>query len=414
MSEQVTSSPVVGGEGTESQPAPREQTPSAGFLLDHDTNAKPVISVVIPTLNEEQGIAQCIEAVETALNELRLPGEVIVSDGSTDRTPEIAREMGAVVVEPDAPGYGYAYRYAFEHARGEVVVIGDADTTYDFSELPTLLERLESTDADIVLGSRLDGEIKPGAMPALHQYVGNPLLTRFLNAFYDAGVSDAHSGFRVIRREVIDELELTTDGMEFASEMIMAAAAQDYRIEEVPITYHEREGEATLDSFRDGWRHVKFMTVNAPNYLFSFPGGLWMLVGLGVMGASYSTTPAGGLHLGLHTMIAGSLLTILGWQVWSLGVLATVASNPIQSPSDRITQFIIGNVSLEHGTLLGTGLATLGVVLVAGVGLRSVGVETGGVTVMKEFTVACTVTVLGLLMVFESFFFGLVHPDTST
>ncbi|PSP50328.1 glycosyl transferase, partial [Halobacteriales archaeon QH_1_68_42] len=190
--------------GTENEPAldgvvDGSAESSSGTLVDADSDVDPTLSVVLPTLNEEEGVRWCIEQVKEVALEFGLVTEIIVSDSSTDRTPEIARDLGAIVVEPEAAGYGNAYKHAFEHVRGEYVAIGDADTTYDFGELPELIEVVYEEDADIVLGSRLEGEIKDGAMPPLHQYVGNPLLTKFLNTFYDAGVSDAHSGMRVIK-----------------------------------------------------------------------------------------------------------------------------------------------------------------------------------------------------------------------
>lgn len=167
---------------------------ASDVLVPRRSDTDPLISFVMPTMNEEAGIAACIEWATEALGELGVTGEIIVSDSSDpdDRTPDIAAEAGAHVVTPDQTGYGYAYQYAFERTRGEYIVIGDADTTYDFRDLPRLLDQLQAVDADMVMGSRLEGEIKPGAMPSLHQYVGNPLLTSFLNTFYDAGVSDAH------------------------------------------------------------------------------------------------------------------------------------------------------------------------------------------------------------------------------
>jgi len=205
-------------------------TTEEDLLLGADSEISPLVSIVMPTMNEEAGIREFIERVKRAVRKSGHPTEVIISDDSTDRTPEIARELGAIVVEPDEAGYGYAYRYAFDHCRGDYIVIGDADTTYDFEQFPKLLEPVVRGEADMVMGSRLDGDIKPGAMPALHQYIGNPLLTKFLNAFYDAGVSDAHSGFRAFRAEMLDELDLQTTGMEFASEMIMAPARATSRL----------------------------------------------------------------------------------------------------------------------------------------------------------------------------------------
>ncbi|ELY63495.1 glycosyltransferase family 2 protein [Natrinema versiforme] len=312
-------------------------------------DVSPTLSIVLPTKNEAAGIGECLDRIERAIATLGVPTEIIVSDSSTDRTPEIARAHGATVVMPDRPGYGAAYQRAFEAARGEFIVIGDADTTYDFAAIPRLVEHLVATDADLVLGSRLAGEIEPGAMPWLHRYVGNPLLTRFLNTFYGTEVSDAHSGFRVVTRAALETLELTTDGMEFASEMIMEAGARGLTIEEVPITYHEREGEATLESFRDGWRHVRFMLTNAPGYLFSVPGlGLGVL-GLVLMGLVAAGTPVGGVTLGVRSMIAGGVLVLVGYQIMSFAVFSTVATDPIQRPSDPLTRWLNRALTIRRG-----------------------------------------------------------------
>ncbi|WP_114577208.1 glycosyltransferase family 2 protein [Saliphagus sp. LR7] len=381
-----------------------DATEADELLVGPESEREPTISIVMPTLNEEEGVGECITRAKRAIAELGVPAEIILSDSSTDRTPEIGRKMGATIVTPDEPGYGYAYRYAFDRARGEFIVIGDADTTYDFEKIPELLDRLEETGADMVMGSRLEGEIKSGAMPPLHQYIGNPLLTKFLNAFYDAGVSDAHSGFRIIRRSSLEYLDLKSDGMEFASEMIMEAGAKDMVIEEVPITYHEREGEATLESFKDGWRHVRFMLVNAPGYLFSAPGAALSGIGLLVMILAVIGESINGVTPGVHSMIAGSLLTIVGYQIGTLGVFAAVTSDPIQKPEDPITERITGSLSLERGATIGLVIFTAGG-LYAGVLL----IEwiSGGFGTM-EFTigslVAFTAIIIGLQTVFSSFY----------
>ena len=382
--------------------------PASSLLLGADSDREPVLSVVMPTMNEEEGIETCLNWIEEAVLELGLPTEIIVSDSSTDRTPEIARERGAIVVEPDQQGYGYAYRYAFERARGEYVVMGDADATYDFSEIPRLLEHLEAEDADVVMGSRLEGEIEDGAMPPLHQYVGNPLLTTFLNAFYDAEVSDAHSGFRIFRRDTLDELGLETDGMEFASEMIMEAGAQNLDIEEVPIVYHEREGEETLDSFQDGWRHVRFMLVNAPGYLFSVPGLLLGVFGLSIMTVAWSGVTVGGVSPGINSMIVGSLLTIVGYQIGSLGIFATVASDPIQKPADSVTRALTEQVSLERGATLGLVVFGLGALTAGGLVYRWAANGFILLRFTKTALSAFTAIVIGLQTVFSSFFLSTI------
>ena len=378
------------------------------WLLPADSETEPVLSVVMPTLNEEEGIRECIERVTTALDELALPGEVVISDSSTDRTPEIARAMGAVVVEPDEAGYGYAYRYAFEQVRGDYVVMGDADTTYDFETIPELLGPVRDGDADICMGSRLEGEIRDGSMPTLHQYVGNPLLTTFLNSFYDAGVSDAHSGFRVFSKEALETLELETDGMEFASEMIMDAGARDLEIAEVPIIYHEREGEETLDSFRDGWRHVRFMLVNAPGYLFSVPGISMWLVGLLIMGLAFGGASLGPYSPGMHSMVLGSLLVLIGFQVFTMGVFSTIAGDPIREPTDPLTTMLQEKLRLERGVAAGFTLFGLGSIYA--VYLVSQWVASGFSTVplLLADIVAFTAIVVGLQTMFSSFLLSAV------
>jgi len=387
-------------------------TEGTRWLLSADSTIDPTVSVIMPTLNEEEGIRECIERVVTALQQLQTHGEVIISDSSTDRTPEIAREMGAIVVEPDGKGYGYAYRYAFEHVRGKYVVMGDADTTYDFESIPRLLEPVRDGTADICMGSRLEGEIREGSMPTLHKYVGNPLLTTFLNLFYEAGVSDAHSGFRVFSREAIDTLDLNSDGMEFASEMIMDAGAKNLEIEEVPIIYHEREGEETLDSFRDGWRHVRFMLVNAPGYLFSVPGIVMGALGALVMGLAISGTTIGGVRVGPHSMIGGSLLLLVGFQALSMGVFATVTSNPIRKPSDPLTGWLVDNLRLERGATAGLALFGSGAVYAGYLATRWIASGFTRLPLLMADIAAFTAIVLGLQTVFSAFFMSTVVATT--
>ena len=383
------------------------------LLLDETSDVRPTLSVVLPTLDEEEGIADCLEQIKSAMAEMRILTEIIVVDSSTDSTPEIAKEHGAIVVEPKERGYGSAYKYGFEHVRGRYVVMGDADTTYDFTAIPRLLEPIVNGEADICMGSRLEGTIKSGSMPALHKYIGNPVLTRFLNAFYDAGVSDAHSGFRVLSRDALEQLELQSSGMEFASEMVMDASERGLRITEVPITYHERKGEETLDSFRDGWRHVKFMLVNAPSYLFSVPGTVTALAGIAIMVLSLFEVTIGGLVFGLQTMVGGSLLTVVGYQVTCFGLFTSVAADPIREPRGPITTWARENFQLEHG--VGIGLAAFFPGTVMLLYLSMTGVLQGGVNLPSAMwtLVASTAILLGVQTVFSSFFMSILAEENS-
>lgn len=404
----MASSTTQSSVGQDRTAVSREQSADE-LLVGRNSETTPHLSVVMPTLNEEAGIRTCIDWIKTAIENIQLSTEIIISDSSTDRTPEIAREMGAIVVEPDGKGYGYAYRYAFERTRGTYIAMGDADTTYDFKQIPRLLGELEETGADMVMGSRLNGEIRDGAMPALHQYIGNPALTRFLNTFYGAGVSDAHSGFRIFTREAYETMDWETTGMEFASEMIMEAGAKNLDIVEVPIVYHEREGEETLESFRDGWRHVRFMLVNAPGYLFSVPGLLLTLFGVVVMTIAHTGVALGDVTLGVNSMIAGSLATIVGTQVGSLGVFATVTSDPIQQPDDPLTAGITTYATLERG-------ATAGIIVFAAGGAYASWLVGdwilsgfGSVPFTTAALVAFTAVVVGIQLIFSSFFLSAVN-----
>ncbi|MEZ3144870.1 glycosyltransferase family 2 protein [Halobaculum sp. MBLA0143] len=383
-----------------------EQT---AMLVDEDSDTEPVLTVVMPTLNEEAGIEECITRVKNAVVELGVPTEIVVSDSSTDRTPEIAREMGARVVEPDRDGYGYAYQYGFEHARGEYIAMGDADTTYDFEQLPQLYREVADGDADLVLGSRFEGEIKSGAMPPLHQYLGNPALTAFLNVFYGSDISDAHSGFRVFTAEALDQMSMESTGMEFASEMLMSAVSEGLEVDEVPITYHEREGEATLDSFSDGWRHVKFMLANAPRGLFSVPGLVMSLLGTTIMALGYAETQLFGHLFGLHSTILGSLLLLVGTQVGAFGYYTGLASSPIQDPSGPISDIVRSVFSLERGLLVGAMLMTSGVSIAGYLLYRWADSGFNELPAIASTIVAYTLILIGVQAFFSSFFVDILR-----
>jgi hypothetical protein len=259
------------------------------------------------------------------------------------------------------------------------------------------------------MGSRLEGEIQQGAMPKLHRYVGNPLLTKFLNAFYQAGVTDAHSGMRVFSRAAYEEMNLETDGMEFASEMIMEAGARGLTIAEEPITYHERAGEATLESFRDGWRHVRFMLVNAPGYLFSVPGVVLTFVGFAVMLLSLFDVSFGETSFRIHSLVGGSLLTLLGTQVTAFGAFAARAGDPIRKPRDPLTEFVLERVRLEHGATFGFALFAAGLVFVTAMVSQWVTNDFTRLPFVEGNVLALTAVVLGLQITFQAFFLSAIE-----
>lgn len=233
---------------------PAMKTPGPTAAVDSET-----ISIVMPCLNEEKAIAQCIAWAREGLDRAGLSGEIIVADnGSTDRSVEIACAAGARIVHQPHRGYGNAYHKGFAASTGTFIVMGDADATYDFRDIDRLIAPLRG-GYDYVLGSRFRGTILAGAMPWTHRYVGNPLLTFVLNALYGLKSSDAHSGLRAFTRDAYLRMGLTSPGMEFASELVIKAAQNKLRVAEVPITYYPRAGASKLNALRDGWRHLRFM-----------------------------------------------------------------------------------------------------------------------------------------------------------
>ncbi|MFA4701980.1 glycosyltransferase family 2 protein [Pyrococcus kukulkanii] len=361
------------------------------------------VSVIIPTLNEEKTIGRCIEKIKRVFKEYNIKGEIIVADNSTDKTPEIARSMGAKVVTPDGRGYGYAYIYGFRYAKGKYIVMADGDDTYDFLEMPKLLEPLMKGEADLVIDTRLKGKILPGAMPALHRYIGNPILTWILNLFFGVGVSDAHCGFRAFTREALEKMNLKCPGMEFASEMLIEAKRKGLRIKEVPITYYPREGESKLSSFSDGWRHLKFMLIQAPDWLYFIPSGFFFLLGvlllvLGFLKINIGVVP------GTYSMVAGSLFIILSYQVMNFGIFSKLYGIKHGYFEDgKFVSWITKHLNLERGILIGLAIFLLGVTYVLYLGHIFLSQGYSKLPFRGEYMVGFTLIVIGLQTIFSSF-----------
>jgi len=272
----------------------------------------PLVSVILPALDEEQTIGNCIAKIQQVFREQEISGEILVADASSDRTGEIARSLGATVIRTGRTGYGNAYLAGFRQASGRYLVMGDADDTYDFLEIPRLLEPLEN-GADLVIGSRFKGTIQRGSMAPLHRYIGNPVLTWMVNVIFGSHFSDAHSGFRAITREALDRLSLRTGGMEFASEMLINASRERLRIVEVPVDYYPRKTPSKLHSFADGWRHIRFVLLMKPLPFVAIPGILFSVTGLLLMAFFYFQGDVESSHL--HTFILGAIMVMGGLQV---------------------------------------------------------------------------------------------------
>ena len=374
---------------------------------DAEDRHAPLVSVVIPCLNEAENIELCVTAALGALRDGAIDGEVLVVDNaSEDDSAALAAAAGARVVLEPRRGYGSAYLAGFAAARGEYIVMADADLTYDFNEIPRFVAELND-GAELVMGDRMDN-IQPGAMPWLHRYIGNPLLSGLLNFFFRTGVKDAHCGMRALRRDVLPRLDLRTTGMEFASEMVIRASKEHLKIAEFPIEYHPRGGESKLSSFRDGWRHLRFLLVHSPTHLFVVPGTL--LAGLGTLILVFVATGLDffGRAWGLHALIGGALLMIVGTQVLGLGLCAHAYGTYFMGERDPWFDRMRSRFRLEHGLLLG------GVFMLIGVAMGAVIVATwishgfGSLADEHLAVVAASLVIVGIQIFFSSFLLSIL------
>jgi glycosyltransferase involved in cell wall biosynthesis len=382
------------------------QTSTPPAIEPSDADA-PLVSVVIPCLNEAENIERCVTAARAALQAMGVRGEVLVADNdSDDDSARLAEAAGARVVVEPRRGYGSAYLAGFAASHGRYIVMADADLTYDFNDIPRFVAAL-GEGAEMVIGDRMDN-IQPGAMPWLHRYVGNPILTGLLNLFFRTGVKDAHCGMRAVRRDVLARLDLRTTGMEFASEMVIRASKEKLRIAEFPIEYHPRGGESKLSSFRDGWRHLRFLLVHSPNHLFIVPGAALAGVGtliLVLVGAGLNFF---GRAWGLHTLIGGAVLMIVGTQVLALGLCAHAYGTYFMGEKDPWFDRMRARFRLEHGLLLGGAFALAGVAMGVVIVLTWISHGLGSLADERLAVIAASLIIVGIQIFFSSFLLSIL------
>jgi hypothetical protein len=324
------------------------------------------VSVVMPCLNEAETVGVCIEKARRALAELGVAGEVVVADnGSTDGSQEIAERMGARVVRVEARGYGSALMGGIAAARGRYVIMGDADDSYDFSALAPFVEKLRA-GYGLVMGNRFKGGIAKGAMPPLHKYLGNPVLTGVGRLLFRSPCGDFHCGLRGFSKEAVERLDLRTTGMEFASEMVVKATLHDIGVTEVPtrLAPDGRSRAPHLRRWRDGWRHLRFLLLYSPRWLFLYPGALLMLAGL-AMGAWLLPGPrtVGGATLDIHTLLYAAVAVIVGFQAINFAVFTKIfAISEGLLPEDPRLNRVFRYVNLEAGLVVGATLLVAGLV----------------------------------------------------
>ncbi len=373
------------------------------------------LTVVLPCLNEAETLAVCIRKAKASIAGLGIDGEVVIADnGSTDGSQDIARAEGARVVDVPIRGYGAALTAGIADAKGEFVIMGDADDSYDLSNLGPFVEALRG-GADLVMGNRFAGGIEPGAMPALHRYLGNPVLTAIGRILFRSPVKDFHCGLRGFRREAILELDLRTTGMEFASEMVVKATLNKLNIVEVPTTLSPdgRSRAPHLRTWRDGWRHLRFLLLYSPRWLFLYPGMILFLVGL-VLGGVLLTGP---IQIGEHALDVSALVyamaaVLIGYQAILFAAFsrAFVANEGLMPPSPGM-QKAFKILNLERGLIIGLLL------LIVGIGLAIYGFIHWGSSdfgaldardAVRLAVPAATLSVLGFETIMGSFFLSVL------
>src|SRR5256885_380979 len=377
------------------------------------------VSVVIPCLNEANSIGVCVDKAVRSLAAAKLRGEVVVADnGSTDGSVEIAKQRGARVVHVEQRGYGAALRAGIAASQGAFIIMGDADDSYDFGEVPRFVEAARQ-GYDMVMGNRFRGEIKPGAMPSLHKYFGNPGLTALLNLLFGVGIGDSYCGMRGFTRSLYDQLDVRSTGMEFALEMIIKAAQIGARITEIPIVlWPDKRGRPPhLRSFRDGWRSLRFMLLYAPNWLFVLPGATLVAVGLflvfWLLPGPRSVTPR--ITLDIHTMIFGIIFTLLGSQIISIGAFAKVFSYAARFDRRNASlRRVLSRVTLESGLLLGGALFLIGVGGCAWITWRWIASGFGQLEAVRRVLFWAMWLFLGVQVIFASFFLSMLGISRGT
>lgn len=372
------------------------------------------LTILMPCLNEAETLAACIRKAQASLLSLGIPGEVLIADnGSQDGSQEIAEKLGARVVPVAEKGYGQALRGGVAAARGRWIIMGDADDSYDFSSLGPFVEKLQAGN-DLVMGCRMPwggGTVLPGAMPWKHRWIGNPVLSFIGRLFFRCPVTDFHCGLRGFQKDAYEKMDLKTTGMEFASEMVIKATLKGMKISEVPITLHPdgRSRPPHLRSWRDGWRHLRFMMLFCPRWLFLIPGMVLAVAGGALLFLlAFGPVFLGRIRLDINSMLVAAMMLLIGFQLlYSAVFLRIYGFTQGFLPDQPDLRNLLRKITLEKGVVGGLVVGATGFFLL----LAAFGswMKTGfgaldPVTSARQVVPAVTLLALGVQVVFGSFF----------
>lgn len=379
------------------------------------TLKEPELSIILPCRNEEQALPLCLTQIKETIQKNNLNAELLISDSSTDGSLEVIKhfvrqnpgQLNIKIIKHNKEGYGIAYLEAFKHAKGKYVFMADCDGTYTFSEIPNFLNTLKQ-GYDFVIGNRFSKQIEKGAMPWSHKYIGNPILSGLLRIFFKTPVRDSHCGMRAISKQALDRLNLQTTGMEFASEMVMKALKNNLKIKQLPISYKKRIGESKLNTFSDGWRHLRFMLLYSPLFLFFIPGLILFLIGLGSLIWFYFTNPTiFGAIFYTHPMFLSSLLTIIGYQLIFFALFAkTYAITHLneKSPLEKIFK----HISIEKAGLIGILLTAVGIIIYIFILVKWISSGFGSLNQIKNSILALTLIIIGIQTISSGFMLSIL------
>jgi glycosyltransferase involved in cell wall biosynthesis len=371
------------------------------------------VSVVLPCLNEAKTVGICINKIKEVIAKEKIEGEIIVADnGSTDGSSGICESLGVRVVCEPTRGYGAAYLRGLKESRGKFIIMADSDNTYDFYDIPKFIECLKKGN-DFVMGSRFKGKMQKGAMSWTHRYIGNPILSGLTRLFFHTSLSDIHCGMRAFTSRAYSVMGLRTIGMEFATEMVVAALQNNLKICEVPINYYPRKGESKLLPLADAWRHIRFMLLYCPVWLYFIPGAIGFMFGMAILllllrGPIFFL----GHHWDIHLMVFASIFCIFSYQILNLGVYAhTFAIRQGFLKYDKLTLFFQRHFNLERGLILGGAIFLIGFIITLFIVLEWLGKHFGAMYRIRESILAMTLFIIGLQTAFSSFFISLLFLE---
>lgn len=372
------------------------------------------LSIILPCFNEEKSLSICLDEIEETIKKHSLLAEVIVVDNnSKDKTNTIANEYknkikNLEIIEEKIQGYGSACLAGLNKAKGDYFFIADADYTYDFSEITKFIKKLDS-GAELVVGNRFTNGMKKESMSWHHRYIGNPFLSFLVKLFFKVKISDIHCGARAIRKESFKKLTLYTSGMEFASELIIKAAKQNLKIREVPIEYRSRIGESKLNSFSDGWRHLRFILLYSPFYLFLLPGMILFLIGVLPLFVFYLTEPKIlGVQFYIHPMFLFAVMTIVGYQLIMFSGFAKIYAITHLGDGDEIIEKMFKKITLEKASLVGIFLTLLGFIIYILIFIKWISSDLSSLDETKSMIMALVLTVIGIQTFFSAFMFSIL------